>query len=174
MVHLVSPRLNLGCHFDNQLYLILGASQDDVDDGVDVGDVDFAITIHVSQKGATISAQNNVDDGIHISNIDFTVAIHVTLEYIFHNLPEIGIPVLISPVGISRPLHHMKRTTRAIRITRIELLISARYSREVSNVAIHIRQPIANIERTIADGGNGVWNGDVGQCAAELECRGTD
>ena len=51
-----SPSLNLGDHFENQLYLILGAPQDHVDDSVDVGDVDFAITVHVCQRGATISA----------------------------------------------------------------------------------------------------------------------
>ena len=116
MVHLVSPRLNFGCHFDNQLYLILGAAQDDVDDSVDVGDVDFSVTVHVGSSHVTISAQNNVDSSIYISNIDFTVAIHITQEYIFHNLSEIRIPVLISPVGIARSPQHMKRATRVITI----------------------------------------------------------
>ena len=51
-----SPSLNLGDHFDNQLYLIPCAAQDDIDDSVDVGDVDFAIIVHVCQRGATISA----------------------------------------------------------------------------------------------------------------------
>ena len=56
MVHLESPRLNLGCHFDNQLYLILGTAQDNVDDSVDIGDVDFAITVHVGSNSVIISA----------------------------------------------------------------------------------------------------------------------
>ena len=56
MVHLESPRFNLDCHFDNQLYLIPGAAQDDVDDSVDVGDVDFAITVHVGSNSVIISA----------------------------------------------------------------------------------------------------------------------
>ena len=58
-----SPRLNLGCHFDNQLYLIPGTAQDDVDDRVDVGDVDFAITVHVGSS-VIISAQNHVFDAL--------------------------------------------------------------------------------------------------------------
>ena len=41
---------------DPVLYLIPGASQDDLDDGVDVGDVDFAIIVHVSPRCVTISA----------------------------------------------------------------------------------------------------------------------
>ena len=69
--------LNLGCHFGNRLYLIPGASQDDVDDGVDVGDVDFAIAIHVGSSIVIISTQNHIDDGIHVCNVHFTVAIHV-------------------------------------------------------------------------------------------------
>ena len=72
--------LNLGCHFGNRLYLIPGASQDDVDDGVDVGDVDFAIAIHVGSSIVTISAQNDIDDGIDVCNIDLTVAIHVARQ----------------------------------------------------------------------------------------------
>ena len=75
-----SPSLNPGCHFDNQLYLILGALQDDVDDSVDVGDVDFAIAVHVCRIGATISVQDDADDGIYICNIDLKVAVHVTNE----------------------------------------------------------------------------------------------
>ena len=75
-----SPSFNLGCHFDNQLYLILGALQDDVDDSVDVGDVDFAIAVHVCRIGATISVQDDADDGIYICNIDLKVAVHVTNE----------------------------------------------------------------------------------------------
>ena len=49
-----SQRLNLGCHSDNQL--IPGAAQDDVDDSIDVGDVDFAITVHIGSCHVTISA----------------------------------------------------------------------------------------------------------------------
>ncbi len=78
--HLESPGLNGGCHFDNQLYLILGSVQDDVDDRVDVGDVDFAVTVHVGSSRASISAQNHVDDGIHIGNVDLKVKIHVANE----------------------------------------------------------------------------------------------
>ena len=96
--------LNPGCHFDNQLFLIPGAAQDDVDDGVDVGDVDFAITVHVGSSSVIISIQNHVDDGIHICNIDFTVAIHVANEYIVNNLSEIRIPALIGLVGTSHSL----------------------------------------------------------------------
>ena len=88
-------RLNLGCHFDNQLYLIRCAAQDDVNQGVDVGDVDFSVTVHVGSNSVIISAQDDVDGGVYISNIDLKVTIHVAQEYIFHNLPEIGVPALI-------------------------------------------------------------------------------
>ena len=60
--------------------LIPGAVQDDVDEGVDVGDVDFAVTVHVGSRSVTISAQNHVDDGIHIGNIDLMVAVNVTRQ----------------------------------------------------------------------------------------------
>ena len=72
-----SPSLNLGCHFDNLLYLIPCAAQDDVDDSVHVGDVDFAVTVHVT-AGILATIQDDVDGGIDISNIDLSVAIHVT------------------------------------------------------------------------------------------------
>ena len=52
------------CHYvpisvatiDNRFYSIIGAAQDDVDDSVDVCDVDFAITVHVGNNKATITA----------------------------------------------------------------------------------------------------------------------
>ena len=112
--------LNLSCHFDNLLYLILGTIQDDVDDNVDVGDVDFAIAVHVGSRGAAVSAQNHVDGNVHISNVHFMVAVNVTHEYVIHNLFEIQIPVRDSTVGIGHPLQHMKRTTRVIPATQME------------------------------------------------------
>ena len=45
-----SSVLNFGCHFDNQLYLIPGAVQDDVDNGIDVSNVDFTVTVHVGSR----------------------------------------------------------------------------------------------------------------------------
>ena len=47
------PTVNI---FDRQLNLIPGAAQDDVDDGVDVGNVDCAIAIHVGSSVVSISA----------------------------------------------------------------------------------------------------------------------
>lgn len=168
------------CHYvpisvvtiDNRFYSIIGATQDDVDDSVDVSDVDFAITIHVGSSRAAITFQDDVNNGIHISDVHFEIAVHVATHIrlqIVNNLPKKGIPVLISPVGISHPLQHMKRTTRAISITHIEHLISNRYSREVSNVAIHIRQASATIERKTANGSDGIWNGDACQAIASIE-----
>ena len=74
-----SPSLNLGCQNDHQSYLILGSVQDDVYDSVDVGDVDFAITVDVT-AGILATIQDDVDGGIHVCNIDLTVAIHVARQ----------------------------------------------------------------------------------------------
>ena len=67
---LETPRLNLGCHFDNQLYSISCATQDDVDDGIYVGDVDFAITVYIGCRVAA-ATKDGVDDGIHICYVHF-------------------------------------------------------------------------------------------------------
>jgi hypothetical protein len=61
--------------FDNQLYLILCAAQDDVYDGIDVCNIDLKVAVHVNCRGATISTQDDVYDGIHISNIDLKVTV---------------------------------------------------------------------------------------------------
>lgn len=58
----------------------------------------------------------------------------------------------------------MKRTTRVITIEiLIELFIPARYAREVSNVAIHIRQFSAPSERPVTDINYRVGDDDAGQ-----------
>ena len=54
---------------------ISGATEDDVDDGIDVGDIDFSITVHVAEWDVK--------------------------HQVFHNLSEIRIPVLLSSPDIS-------------------------------------------------------------------------
>ena len=59
-------------------------------------------------------------------------------------------------------------------IIRIECTIPARYFREVSNVAIHIRQPPAITERPITDRSYRVGDDDAGQTCAPKERTATD
>ena len=87
-----------------------------VNDGVDVGDIDFAITVDVTNQCAVIivgsmavaaaaTIDDNMDHIVDIGNVDLAISIHVSHEYIFHNLSEIRIPVLISPVCIMTYLY---------------------------------------------------------------------
>ena len=62
----------------NQICVIRGfLLEDEVDEGVDVGDVDFTVTIDVA-CGRCISTQYHVDDGIDVGDIDFAVTVDVS------------------------------------------------------------------------------------------------
>ena len=94
--------------------LIPGALQEIVEQGGYVIDVDSAVLVAIGCQWRSLSSHQNIDQVSHVVDVDFAITVNVTHEYIFHNLPEIGIPVLISPVGISRPLQHMQRATRIV------------------------------------------------------------
>ena len=53
--------------------------EDDVDDRVDVGDVDFGVTVDVGVR-IGITRQDGFDNHIHIGNIDLTIPIHITRD----------------------------------------------------------------------------------------------
>ena len=58
------------------LFLNLTATEDDVNDRVHVTDVDLAVAIDVTGRGADTS-QDDVDHGIHIADVDLAVGIHI-------------------------------------------------------------------------------------------------
>ena len=68
----------------------------------------------------------------------------------------------------------MKRTFRGIPVIQIECITRKRYTQGLSNVAIHIRQPRAVIERLATDRSHRVRNSDAGQTAAARERLYTD
>ena len=55
------------------------SAQDQVDEGVDVGDVDFAIGVDVGSRD-DVAVEDHVDDGVHIGNCHFAVKVHVTIN----------------------------------------------------------------------------------------------
>ena len=81
--------------------------------GVEVGDVNLAITVHIGSMEITVSTQDDIDDGIHVGDIHLAVMVHVgsqaRLRLHLNYLPEIGIPATVGLIGINRPLRHMKR-----------------------------------------------------------------
>ena len=48
-----------------------------VDEGIDVGNVDLTVTVHVGSR-QSVNCQDGVDDRVDICNIDFTVAVHIS------------------------------------------------------------------------------------------------
>ena len=85
----------------------------DVDEDVDVGDVDLAVTVHVGFGSIGIPTQDDVDDGIDIGDAYLAVKVHITGQvhsgFHLYNPPEIGIPVPVGPVGIHHAVPHMQR-----------------------------------------------------------------
>ena len=59
------------------------ALKDDVDDGVDIGDVHLAVTVHVGKAFIGVDLpMDDTDDAIHISDVHLAIGIHVTSQYI--------------------------------------------------------------------------------------------
>ena len=57
--------------------------QDDVDEGVHIGNVNLAVTVHIG-TGAGAARQDDVDDGIDVGDIDLAVVVHIALEASLH------------------------------------------------------------------------------------------
>ena len=55
-------------------------SDDEVDDGVDIGDVHLAITVHVGTAliGVRVTL-DDADNAIHIGNVHLAITVHVTI-----------------------------------------------------------------------------------------------
>ena len=50
------------------------------DEGIDVGDADFAVAVDVGGGGAGSAREDDVDDGIDIGDVDLAIGVHVTGE----------------------------------------------------------------------------------------------
>lgn len=59
------------------------ATQDDVDNGIYISNIDFVVTIHITVH-IVITAQNYIYDSIDVSNINFTVTVDIAFQSIFH------------------------------------------------------------------------------------------
>ena len=55
----------------------LNVAHDHIDEGIDVGDVDLTVTVHVG-SGQSVKCQDGVNDRVDVGNIDFAVAVHIT------------------------------------------------------------------------------------------------
>ena len=55
-------------------------AKDDIDDCVDIGNVDFTVSIDVRRSVAATVAQNHGDYYIHVSDIDLSVAVDITFK----------------------------------------------------------------------------------------------
>ena len=55
-------------------------AEDDVDDGIDVGNVDLAVVVDVGSWGCWYPRQDDVDDDVDIGDIDLSVAVHITTQ----------------------------------------------------------------------------------------------
>ena len=99
------------------IFVVVGdgrsSPHDDIDNGIDVGDVDLAITINVGNHDVAVPIKDDVNQGIHVSDIHLAIKVHVATpvlrQQVINNLTEIRSPVLVGPISISRPLRHMKR-----------------------------------------------------------------
>ena len=54
-----------------------GLLQDDVKDGVDVGNVDFTVIVHIIHH-TTTATQDDVNHSVDVGNVDLKVEVHVT------------------------------------------------------------------------------------------------
>ncbi len=85
--------MQVSCEWNNdvQVWWILSIIEDVVDDGVDVGDVDLTVTVHVADDGptvpigvggagvstATAAVDDDVDDMINVGDVNHAVTIHI-------------------------------------------------------------------------------------------------
>ena len=58
---------------------ILVQSQDDLDDGIHVSNIDFAVIVHISCQ-FVVGRQYHVDNGIHIGDVHLLVSVHVAIH----------------------------------------------------------------------------------------------
>ena len=58
---------------------LLPTAQDDVDDGIDIGDIHFIVAVHVACSTG-IGRQNHLNDGIHVGNVHLAVIIHISFH----------------------------------------------------------------------------------------------
>ena len=148
--------------------------QDDVDDGIDVGDGNLAVTVHVGSDGRSILSQDDGHDDIDIGDGDLAIEVHITLQagisVDLHNLLEVGVPAAVGLIGHGRALRHVQRAARVAAIA-IECVISFyQHARRVGDVAIHVSQVATVEERPIPDASDRSGNGDARQTEALTEC----
>ena len=68
--------------------VLLSDCQNHVDNLIDVGDVDFAVIVHVIDI-IGLSRYDGINYHVDISDVNFSVAIHITLiELRFNDMPE--------------------------------------------------------------------------------------
>lgn len=76
----------------------MGATpQDLIDDGINVGDINFAITVSVKSWRSIFLITNCVNDAVHISNVHLTVIVHVVISDsidIYKILPTLCVLIL--------------------------------------------------------------------------------
>ena len=76
--------LNIGIVDGGILLSLMRCSQDNANQGVDVGDIDLAIAIHIAAVGEVVR-EDAVGDRIDIGNIDFAIIVHVAYNGIHAN-----------------------------------------------------------------------------------------
>ena len=54
-----------------------GAAQNDVDNGIDIGDVNFMVLIHIGSCGGAMAVKDDIDDCIDIGDVDLMVVIDI-------------------------------------------------------------------------------------------------
>ena len=54
-------------------------AQDDVDDLVDVGDVNFTVVVDIGAR-ATAAVQDHVNHSIDVGNVDFAIIVHIAFN----------------------------------------------------------------------------------------------
>ena len=144
-------------------------AQQQVGQGGDVGNGGLAVSIHIAGAGAFLP-QHHVDERRDIGNADFPVGIYVAnLCKVGHDIGEI-FPLVSSLVCTQILGQHMQGPVFRNSIENITPYADFFRVR----ICVYPCQAFATGESIVADGGDGIGDGDAGQAAAFRERPFTD
>ena len=90
---------------DNRFYLISGATQDDVDEGGDVADIEAVILVNVGCWRCSHASHQNIDQSGHVADIHAAVAVHIAAQRSRYIYPSVSVPHLGIPEFATGNVH---------------------------------------------------------------------
>ena len=151
--------------------MFLVVFQDDVDDGIDIGNADFTVAVDVGGRYAGVAVvaahDDNIDYAIGVTDSDLAVTVHVTGLDVYgldmdESVPNGGIAIALHSTG-----GNMQGGSFVASL--IETILCNERRRR-HGLTSHARQRDAIIESIVVNRPGCAWNGHARQIAASGKC----